>query len=529
MNPLTDSEAWRALRAHAQTVGTIHLREWFAHDPERSHRYAQEAAGLLMDWSRHRVDDRALELLQALAAARDLPTWIDRLFAGDPINTSEQRAALHTALRADPRAPLAPAAAAAAAQAARVLARVASFASAVREGRERGHAGHRFTDVLSLGIGGSDLGPAMVTTALADPADARLRVHPVSNIDPSDLGDAMRGLDPATTLVVVGSKSFTTLETLANARRAREWITAAVGQDAVARHFAAATGDVAAAATFGVATHRVFDVPDWVGGRYSLWSAIGLPAMLAIGPDRFERLLAGARAMDRHFREAPAERNLPVIAALLGVWCTNFLGASTHAVIPYDQRLRRLPAHLQQLEMESNGKSVDRDGQPLACASAPIVWGSTGTDGQHAYFQLLHQGTVLVPCDLLVMREAAAAGEAEDTAHRLLIANCLAQADALALGSDPAQTVVHRRCHGNQPCTVIAGERLDPETLGALLALYEHKVFVQSVVWGLNPFDQWGVELGKTLAHALAGRLAGPPAAGEPPLLQRLRPRPPGR
>jgi glucose-6-phosphate isomerase len=518
VTPVTERESWRALGAHAASVAPRHLREWFAVDPGRTRRYTLEAAGLFIDWSRHRIDDRALELLIALSADRDLPAWTERLFSGHPVNGTEQRAALHVALRAGAGDP-GTAAGAAAARATRILAGVREFASGVREGRIGGPRGMAFTDVVNIGIGGSDLGPGMVITALQDRDEPGPRVRMVSNLDPVDLRDALRGLDPARTLVVVGSKSFTTLETLANARLARDWIGARLGPQAIARHFAAATGNAAAAREFGIAPERIFDVPEWAGGRYSLWSAIGLPAMIAIGPERFDRLLAGAHAMDRHFLESPAHRNLPVIVALLGIWCTNFLGATSHAVLPYDQRLRDLPAHLQQLEMESNGKSVDRDGQPVGCSTAPVVWGSAGTDGQHAYFQLLHQGTVLVPSDLIVMREAP---PGDESAHRLLVANCLAQAQVLALGSDD-DAQAHRRCLGNQPCSVIVGDRLDPETLGALVALYEHKVFVQAVVWGINPFDQWGVELGKTLARSMADRLGGPASGDDSPLLERLR------
>jgi len=521
MSALTESAAWRALGAHAEAVGRRHLRDWFAADPGRDRRCCLEAAGLFVDWSRHRADHRTIELLLALAQERALDTWTRRLFDGEAVNGTERRAALHTALRARAHTGDAAAASAAIDQATRIREAACAFAHAVRDGRVRGHRGAAFTDVVNLGIGGSDLGPTLVASALAGEDDPGPCMHPVSGLDPRELRETLRALDPGRTLVVVSSKSFGTLETLANARLARQWVVGALGEEAVQEHFAAATGNAAAALAFGIAPGRIFDVPAWVGGRYSLWSAVGLPAMIALGPSRFDRLLAGARAMDRHFAEASPGHNLPLLLGLLGLWCTNFLGAGCHAVLPYDYRLRELPAHLQQLEMESNGKSVDRDGQPLAVHTAPIVWGSAGTDGQHAYFQLLHQGSALVPCDLIMVREP---GHADAEGHRLLVANGLAQADALAFGSQESGLPEHQRCHGNQPCSVIVGERLDPETLGALLALYEHKVFVQAMIWGINPFDQWGVELGKSLALRMADRLAAPASGEESPLLRRLRP-----
>jgi glucose-6-phosphate isomerase len=514
MSALTRSPAWQALVAHQKTLADHHLRDWFADDPARAQRMTLGAAGLSADFSKHRIDPRGLELLFALARQQDVEGWRDRMLRGERINTTEDRAALHTALRRPTSQPLVVDGEDVMPAIGEVLARMRAFCSAVRSGKRVGHTGARFTDVVNLGIGGSDLGPAMVTEALAPYASPALRVHYVSNVDAADIAPHLALLDPATTLFIICSKTFTTIETMTNAGTARDWLTGALGAAAVGAHFVAVSTNLEATRTFGIAPQNVFGFRDWVGGRYSLWSPVGLSTMLAIGPDGFDALLAGARAMDEHFATAPLEANLPVHFGLLGVWYTNFFGADTHAVLPYDQRLRRLADHLQQLEMESNGKSVDRQGQPVDYATCPVIWGSPGTNGQHAFYQLLHQGTRLIPSDFLIAREAHHAYRLH---HRLLAANCLAQTEALAFGKTEAEAraelvargvsgsrldllAANQTFHGNQPSTTLVVERLDPATIGALVALYEHKVLVQSAIWNINPFDQWGVELGKKLA-----------------------------
>jgi len=507
MSALTESAAWRALGAHAEAVGRRHLRDWFAADPGRDRRCCLEAAGLFVDWSRHRADHRTIELLLALAQERALDTWTRRLFDGEAVNGTERRAALHTALRARAHTGDAAAASAAIDQATRIREAACAFAHAVRDGRVRGHRGAAFTDVVNLGIGGSDLGPTLVASALAGEDDPGPCMHPVSGLDPRELRETLRALDPGRTLVVVSSKSFGTLETLANARLARQWVVGALGEEAVQEHFAAATGNAAAALAFGIAPGRIFDVPAWVGGRYSLWSAVGLPAMIALGPSRFDRLLAGARAMDRHFAEASPGHNLPLLLGLLGLWCTNFLGAGCHAVLPYDYRLRELPAHLQ-LEMESNGKSVDRHGAPLT-ARTPVTWGGVGTSVQHAFFQALHQGVGMPPTEFVGFSQPArvvADDPVARDAHDTLVSNMFAQSRALAFGSHlvGSATDPQRTMPGNRPSTTLLVSRCSPEALGALLALYEHATFVRGVLWGVNSFDQWGVELGKSIAKDVA-------------------------
>lgn len=521
MAETTTNNAWPALQAHWQQLSSLHISDLFAADPQRAAGYTLEAAGLRVDLSRHRVTERTRVLLEALATERGVTDATVRMFAGERINVTEERPVLHVALR-DPQGELGcrvdghPVAAGVR----EVLRRAGEFADQVRDGSWRGHTGEPITDVVHLGIGGSALGPEMVCTALDHLADGP-RCHFVSNVDGSALHATLAGLDAATTLFVVASKTFTTQETLLNAHTARDWLLASgAGQTAVANHFAAATTNIEAAAAFGIDPAHMFGFWDWVGGRYSLWSAIGLPIMLAVGRDGFAALLAGAHAMDLHFRDAPAPRNLPLQLGLLGIWYHNFFGCETHAVVPYDHRLRKLPAFLQQVDMESNGKRVMRDGTPLGIDSGPIVWGGVGTDAQHAFFQLLHQGTRLVPVDFIVAREA---DHPWPEHHRVLRAHCAAQADALAFGRDEAtaramleaggldaetleRQLPHRLYPGNRPSTTIEIERLTPHALGALIALYEHKVFVQGTIWGINSFDQWGVELGKQLAGE---RLAG--------------------
>jgi glucose-6-phosphate isomerase len=505
--PPTARPAWRALARHAREAPGLHLRELFAADPERGERLAGQAAGLHLDYSKNLVRAETLSLLLQLADEVELRARIDAMFRGERINASEARPALHVALRAPRSVRIAVDGEDVVPRVHAVLDRMADLAERVRRGDWRGATGAPVRNVVNLGIGGSDLGPAMACEALRAYADRRLRVRFVSNVDPTHLAEATRDLDPAETLFVVVSKTFTTQETLANAHAARAWCVGRLGEAAVARHFVAVSTNVAEMERFGIDPANGFEIWDWVGGRYSLASAVGLAPMIAIGPGRFRELLAGMHAMDEHFRTAPFARNLPALLGLLGVWYTDFLGAESHAVVPYDQSLARFPAYLQQLDMESNGKRVDLAGRPVECATAPIVWGEPGTNGQHAFFQLLHQGTRLVPCDLVGFARSQNPIGAQ---HELLLANLLAQAEALAFGRTadelrragvPEALVPHRTFPGDRPSNVILAEALTPETLGALVALYEHKVFVQGAVWGVNSFDQWGVELGKELAR----------------------------
>ncbi|MCC7484514.1 MAG: glucose-6-phosphate isomerase [Burkholderiales bacterium] len=517
---LTQSPAWRALEAHRRAIEAMSLRAAFANDPARFDRFSLGIDGLFVDYSKQLVTGETLRLLLELAHSRDLPGWIGRMFAGERINSTEKRAALHVALRA--RGPVLLDGVDVAAEAARTFARMRVFCEGARGGSLTGSGGHRYTDIVNIGIGGSDLGPALVADALAPYCTPRLRAHFVSNVDGTQIARVLANLEAGSTLFVIASKTFTTLETLANARTAREWLSARLpGGASPARHFAAVTANLAAAREFGVDAERVFGFGDWVGGRYSVWSAVGLAAAIAIGMDHFDALREGARVMDEHFAGAPLERNLPVLLGLIGVWNTDFLGARTHAVLPYDQSLQLLPAYLQQLEMESNGKRVTREGGDVDCATAPVVWGAPGTNGQHAFFQLLHQGTQLVPADFIgCCRSHNALG----AHHEMLMSNFFAQTEALmrgksreealeemlARGVAPAEAerlAPHRAFPGNRPTTSIVLPRLDPHRLGMLLALYEHKVYVQSVIWGINAFDQWGVELGKTLANRILPQL----------------------
>ena len=506
-----------ALKLHAGTQAPQDLRAAFAAEPGRFDRFSLRLDDLLLDWSKTAVDVRAMDLLAGLAAAAGLEARRDAMFAGAPINSTEGRAVLHVALRAPGRAGFAVDGKDVMGDVHAVLARMAGFADAVRSGASTGATGKPITDVVNIGIGGSDLGPVMATAALAPFHDGP-RAHFVSNIDGAHIADVLKPLDPATTLVIIASKTFTTVETMTNAGTARRWIEAALGERAVPAHFCAVSTALDKVAAFGIAPDRVFGFWDWVGGRYSLWSAIGLPIMLAIGPDRFRAFLDGAHAMDEHFRAAPLLRNLPVVLGLVGFWHRVVKGYPARAVIPYDQRLARLPAYLQQLDMESNGKSVTVDGQPVPTPTGPLVWGEPGTNGQHAFFQLLHQGSDVIPVEFI----AAALGHEPDLRHQheLLLANCLAQSEALmkgrtlqeataqmlANGMAPEaveRTAPHRVFPGNRPSITILHRRLDPFALGRLIALYEHRVFVEAQLFGINAFDQWGVELGKELATAL--------------------------
>jgi glucose-6-phosphate isomerase len=514
--------AWRALEAHRDALGPVSLRREFAQDAERFARLSLTLDDLLIDWSRSLLVPETMRLLVELARAAGVEAWRERMWAGERINTTEDRPVLHVALRHPGPEPITVDGRDVMPEVGAVLERVRAVAEAVRSGRWRGATGAPIRDVVNIGIGGSDLGPQMVCTALAPYARPDLRAHFVSNVDGAHLAQTLARLDPAGTLFVVASKTFTTQETMQNAASARAWLVRALGEAAVGRHFLAVSTNAAAVRAFGIDPERMFGFWDWVGGRYSLWSAIGLPIALHLGFERFAELLAGGHAMDRHFRTAPLAENAPVLLALTGIWHRDLLGLTSHAVLPYDQRLARLPAYLQQLDMESNGKRVRRDGSACDRPTGPVVWGEPGTNGQHAFFQLLHQGTDVVPCDLLV---AALPDHDLPGHHEKLLANFLAQGEALALGRDAAEVraelaakglageaiealVPHKVFPGDRPSTAILFRRLDPFTLGRLIALYEHKVFVQGVIWGIDSFDQWGVELGKELAARILPELA---------------------
>jgi glucose-6-phosphate isomerase len=506
--------AWAALAAHAASTRDTTLRQLFADDPRRGERMHVEAAGWYLDYAKHRVTDETLRLLVELVEASGLQGRIDAMFRGEHINVTEDRPVLHVALRMPPDASLVVDGVDVVAEVHRVGQKMTAFATAVRNGEWRGYTGRPIRNVVNIGIGGSDLGPSTAYDALRVYSRREMQFRFVSNVDGADLVEALHGLDAAETLFVVSSKTFTTVETLANARSARDWLLGAVGGDpgAVARHFVAVSTNARAVGEFGIDPANMFEFWDWVGGRYSMWSAIGLSLMLAIGPNAFGELLAGAHTMDEHFRTAPFAQNLPVLMALLGCWCRNFLDAPTQVVVPYAQPLAKLPAYLQQLEMESNGKSVRADGSPVRVPTGEIVWGSPGTNGQHAYFQLLHQGTVLAPIDFIGF-ERAQPDHVLGEHHALLAANMLAQAEALAFGTNDPALPASRRMPGNRPSSVLLASQLTPATLGALVAAYEHKVMTLGTVWGIDSFDQWGVELGKALAGRIAGELT---AAGDP-------------
>ncbi len=521
MNPdpiaisIDQTPEWQALVAHHATVRDVHLRQLFADDPERAERFRAEGAGVFLDYSKHRITADTIDLLLALARTAGVEDRRAAMFAGERINVTEDRAVLHTALRAPVGEELLVEGADVVAGVHEVLDRMAAFALRVRGGEWTGHTGRRIRNVVNIGIGGSDLGPAMATEALRSYSERSMRFRFVSNIDGADLREATIDLDPAETLFIVASKTFGTLETLTNARSARDWLLASLHDpQAVARHFVAVSTHEARVREFGIDPANMFGFWDWVGGRYSMDSAIGLSLMIAIGPDDFRDMLTGFRAMDQHFLQAPLERNLPVLLGLLGIWYGNFFGFDTHAVLPYSQELSRFPAYLQQLDMESNGKSVRLDGTRVTYDTGPITWGTAGTNGQHAYYQLLHQGTRIVPADLIgFVNPTVEMGDHQD----LLMANLFAQAEALAFGKTrdevvadgvPAHQVDARVFEGNRPTSVLLADQLTPRSLGALVALYEHKVFVQGVIWGIDSFDQWGVELGKVLAGRIAGELS---------------------
>lgn len=516
-------KAWADLAAHRTRTASQHLRELFAADRQRFQTFSAWLDDLLLDYSKTAVTPETIELLLALAGAADVAAKRDAMFAGEPINTTEGRAVLHTALRNLSGRPVMVDGADVMPEVNAVLERMSTFANGIRSGTIAAADGERFTDVVNIGIGGSDLGPVMATLALAPYHDGP-RLHYVSNVDGAHIADTLAKLDPARTLVIVASKTFTTIETMTNAATARRWIAGALGEDTVARHFAAVSTALDKVAAFGIAPDRIFGFWDWVGGRYSVWSAIGLPVMIAIGPENFRAFLAGAHAMDEHFRTAPLDKNLPVLLGLIGLWHRESCGYPARAVLPYDQRLARLPAYLQQLDMESNGKRVHKAGGAVTRPTGPLVWGEPGTNGQHAFFQLLHQGTDIIPCEFLV----AAEGHEPELSHqhRLLLANCLAQSEAMmkgrtleeakaqlakqGLSAEAAEQLApHKVFPGNRPSVTIAYHKLDPFTLGRLIALYEHRVFVEAAVFDINAFDQWGVELGKELATALLPVIEG--------------------
>ncbi len=524
MASLPRTPEWQALAAHHRQAAALSMRELFAADPGRFAKFSLRLGDMLLDYSKNRVTEETMRLLLDLARAADVEGWRERMFKGEAINFTEGRAVLHVALRAPADQTFLVDGENVMPKVAAVRARMRAFTEAVRNGDWKGAGGRPISDIVNIGIGGSDLGPAMATEALTPYHPRGMHFHFVSNVDGTHIVETLKRLDPATTLFIVASKTFTTQETLTNAMTARDWLTTSLSESAVAKHFVALSTNAKAVSAFGIDTANMFEFWDWVGGRYSLWSAIGLSIALAVGMDRFEEMLAGAHAMDEHFLTAPLPLNMPVILALLGVWYANFFGAETHAVLPYDQYLRRLPAYLQQLDMESNGKSVNRDGKALGHASGPVIFGEPGTNGQHAFYQLIHQGTRLVPADFIA---PALTHNPVDGHHAIFLSNFFAQTEALMMGKseeeakaemeaagipgEALKTVLpHKIFSGNRPTNSILVRQLDPHTLGMLIALYEHKVFVQGIVWRINSFDQWGVELGKQLAKAILPELEGP-------------------
>ena len=524
MSRLTTSKAWKALEAHKEIIVGQHMRDMFAADPRRFDTFSLRFKDMLLDYSKNRITDETMRLLRDLAVQADLQGWIENMFTGSKINTTEGRAVLHVALRNRADRPIFVDGEDVMPQVKAVLERMRAFSTAVRQGTWTGYNGKPISDVVNIGIGGSDLGPVMVTEALKPYAQEGLHVRFVSNIDGTHLAETLKRCRPETTLFLVASKTFTTLETMTNAGTAREWFLRQAGDDAhVAKHFVALSTNVEAVREFGIDPANMFPFWDWVGGRYSLWSAIGLSIAIAIGFDNFSELLAGAHDMDEHFRTAPLEENLPVTLGLLGIWYNNFFGAQTHAILPYDQYLHRFPAYLQQGDMESNGKSVDRDGVRVDNSTGAILWGEPGTNGQHAFYQLIHQGTRMIPCDFIAaMKSHNALGDH----HAMLLSNFFAQTEALMKGktveearaelvasgvSGPAvaELVPHNVFAGNQPTNSILVPQITPSVLGQLIALYEHKIFTQGIIWNINSFDQWGVELGKQLANAILPELEG--------------------
>ncbi len=522
MSELIRSQAWQALQQHAEAMQQVHMRDLFADDEHRFQRYSLQFGQLLVDYSKNIITDKSMRLLLQLAEERRLSEWIERMFNGEKINLTEGRAVLHTALRNRSDRPVYVDGRDVMPDVRRVLQQMRVFTDKVRQGVWLGSTGKHITDIVNIGIGGSDLGPVMVTEALKAYAQDGLNVHFVSNVDGTHMVETLKGLHRETTLFVIVSKTFTTQETITNAKTARDWFLTRGGtREAVARHFVAVSTNAKAVASFGIDTGNMFEFWDWVGGRYSLWGSVGLSIALYIGMDRFEELLTGAHAMDEHFRNAPFAENIPVILGLLGIWYNNFMHADSHAILPYDQYMHRFPAYFQQGDMESNGKRVTRDGEQVDYSTGPIIWGEPGTNGQHAFFQLIHQGTKLVPCDFLAPVETQnPVGEH----HRMLLSNFFAQTEALMRGKTEAEVrgelqaqgmseadievlLPHKVFPGNRPSNSIMFTKLTPHTLGMLIAMYEHKTFVQSVIWGVNAFDQWGVELGKQLARSILPEL----------------------
>jgi len=523
---VTETDEWKQLESHRDALAGVHMRDLFSAEPDRFTRFSLNWTGpegndILLDYSKNRITAETMRLLFGLARRCDVEGWRGRMFDGEHINTTEDRAVLHTALRRPPGDSSVIDGRDIAADIAAVLGRMGKFVSQVRSGIWKGYSGHRITDVVNIGIGGSDLGPAMVTEALG-PYTGPVRLHFVSNVDGTHLAEVLKRVDPESVLFLIASKTFTTQETMINAESARAWLTQhTVDDQAVAKHFAAVSTNTKEVRRFGIDPENMFEFWDWVGGRYSVWSSIGLSVALAIGMERFEEFLRGGNDMDEHFRTAPAEQNIPVILALLGIWNNNFLGAGTHAILPYDQYLHRFPAYLQQADMESNGKSVTRDGDPVTCSTGPVIWGEPGTNGQHAFYQLIHQGTRMIPCDFLAPMESHNPLRGH---HEILLANMFAQAEALMKGrteeeaklelgragmaeDQVARLLPHKVFSGNHPSNTILFPLLTPRALGSLIAMYEHRIFVQGIVWNINSFDQWGVELGKQLAKVILPEL----------------------
>jgi glucose-6-phosphate isomerase len=515
ISPLTQRSAWKALKTHFDSIREVHLRELFAKDPSRGERMTIEGAGLLLDYSKNRITGDTVKLLLQLAEESGLSVRIEAMFRGEKINVTEKRAVLHVALRAPKGSSIVVDGANVVPEVHAVLDKMEAFADRIRSGEWKGHTGKRIRNIINIGIGGSDLGPVMAYEALRHYSDRSLTFRFVSNVDGTDFTEAVQDLDPAETLFIISSKTFTTLETMTNAHSARDWSLAGLGGDekSVAKHFVAVSTNSVEVAKFGIDTANMFEFWDWVGGRYSMDSAIGLSTMVAVGPENFRSMLEGLHQMDEHFRTAPFERNLPVLIGLLGIWYNNFFGAHTVAVLPYEQYLKRFPAYLQQLTMESNGKHVTLDGAHVNYATGPIYWGEPGTNGQHSFYQLIHQGTNLIPCDFIAFTETL---NELGRHHDMLIANVFAQTEALAFGKTAEQVksegtpdwlVPHRVFEGNRPSNTILADRLTPQTLGKLVALYEHSVFTQGTIWQINSFDQWGVELGKALAQRIIPEL----------------------
>jgi glucose-6-phosphate isomerase len=525
MSNLTESSSWKALKQHQREIAPQHMRAMFASDPQRFGKFSVRWSDFLLDYSKNRIAERTMKLLFDLARESDLKKRIEQMFTGEKINSTEHRSVLHIALRNRSNTPIMVDGVDVMPAVNKVLEHIRDFSEQVRSGAWKGYTGQPITNIVNIGIGGSDLGPVMVTEALKHYGHPRLNVHFVSNVDGTHIAETVKRLSPETTLFIVASKTFTTQETIVNAESAKRWfLEHAQDPAAVAKHFVAVSTNAKAVAAFGIDTRNMFEFWDWVGGRYSLWSAIGLSIALSVGMENFEELLLGAHEMDQHFRTAPFEKNLPVILALLGIWYNNFFGGESHAIIPYDQYLHRFPAYLQQGDMESNGKGVTRGGQRVDYSTGPIIWGEPGTNGQHAFFQLLHQGTKLIPVDFLA---PAQSHNPMGEHHAILLSNFFAQTEALMKGKTEAEArtelekaglrgseleelLPHKVFLGNRPTNTILFKKLTPRTLGSLIALYEHKIFIQGVLWDVNSFDQWGVELGKQLAKAILPELTGP-------------------